>query len=122
MSFVSCAHLDPICFQAFIDQGAATVSATLNLLRLARGTFHRAKALEIPQQLSCICQPAANPALTPRERVWPYLHERLAGKTFAALDDLCNAVSRLLTGITPERRQSLPGCDYFTTAVTGVFI
>lgn len=120
--FFSFSHLDTICFQAFIDQVAATFSDTFNILLLDRGTFHRAKALEIPQNMYFIFQPAANPELNPIERVWQYLKERLAVKNFASLDELFNAVSRILQGITHEILQSLTGFDYFTTAVNGVFI
>jgi hypothetical protein len=120
--FFVCSHLDSICFQAVIDQVSATFSDTFTIVRLDRGTFQRAKALEIPQNRSVIFQPPANPELNPIERVWQSLNDRLALKNFAALDELFDAVSTILKGITPETLQSLTGFDYFTIAVNGVFI
>jgi hypothetical protein len=115
-------HLDSICFQAFLDQVSATFSDTFNIMLLDRGTFHRAKALEIPQNMSFIFQPAATPELNPIERVWQYFKDRLALKNFATLDELFDAVSSILKGITHETLRSLTGFDYFTIAVNGVFI
>jgi hypothetical protein len=68
--FFSFSPLESSGFQAVIDQVSAAVSTTLNILLREQGTFHRAKALEIPQNLSCMVQPAANPELPPIERVW----------------------------------------------------
>jgi hypothetical protein len=115
-------HLDTVCFQAFIDQVAATFADTFNIMLLDRGTFHRAKALVLPPNMYLIFQPAATPELNPIERVWEYIKDRLAGKNFASLDELFHAASTILKGITQEILQSLTGCDYFTTAVKGVFI
>jgi hypothetical protein len=120
--FFTFSHLDSVCFQAFIDQVSETFADTFNIMLLDRGTFHRAQDLEIPQNLYFIFQPAANPELNPIERVWQYIKERLALKNFTSLDELFNAVSTILKGITQETFQSLTGFDYFTTAVNGVFI
>ena len=101
---------------------AVTFSDRFNILLLDRGTFHRAKALKLPPNMAFIFQPAASPELNPIERVWEYLKERLAVKNFASLDDLFNAMSAILQGMTQEILQSLTGFDYFITAVKGVFI
>ena len=120
--FFTFSHVDTICFQAFLDHVAATFPETFNILLLDRGTFHRAQALELPQNIVCIFQPAATPELNPIERVWQYIKERLALKNFDSLDELFNAVSSIIKGLTREILQSLTGFDYFTTAVKGVFI
>lgn len=120
--FFSFSHLDMLCFQVFIDQVSDTFSDTFPVILLDRGTFHRAQGLEIPQNMYFIFQPAANPELNPIERVWQYLKDRRALKNFASLDELFNAMSTILQGITQEMFQSIPGFDYFITAVKGVFI
>jgi hypothetical protein len=120
--FVAFSHLDSICVQAFIDEVSATFFDTCNIVLLDRGTFPRAKDLEIPPKLYFIVQPAATPEVNPIERVWQYLNDRLAVKNWASLDELFTAVSAILKGITQETFQSLTGFDYFITAVTGVFI
>lgn len=120
--FFTFSHLDSLCFQAFIDQVAETFSDTFNIFLLDRGTFHRAKDLEIPQNMYFIFQPAANPELNPIERIWQYIKDRFALKNFTSLDELFNAVSTILKGVTQETFQSLAGFDYFTHAVNGVFI
>lgn len=115
-------HLDTSCFQAFIHLVAAQFPDTFNILLLDRGTFHRAEALEIPQNMYLIFQPAATPEVNPIERVWHYLKDRLALKNFPSLDALFSAVSTIFTSITQERFQSLTRFSYFTNAVNGVFI
>ena len=120
--FFTFSHLDSICFQAFINQLADTFPDTFNIVLLDRGTFHRAKDLELPPNMYCIFQPAATPEVNPIERVWLYLKDRIALKNFAALDELFNAISTILKSITHETLQSLTGFDYFITAVNSVII
>jgi transposase len=76
----------------------------------------------IPENISLIFQPAANPELNPIERVWQYVKERLALENFETLDVLFNAIRRILKDITHETLQSLTGFDYFLSAVKHVFI
>lgn len=115
-------HLDSLCFQAFIDLVAETFSETFNIFLLDRGTFHRAKDLDIPQNLYFIFQPAASPELNPIERVWQHIKDRLALKNFTSLDEMFNAMSFVLNGMTQDTFQSLAGFTYFTNAVNGAFI
>ena len=120
--FFTFSHLDACCFQAFLDLLAETFAESFNILLLDRGTFHRAQELELPRNVSLIFQPTASPELNPIERVWHYLKDRLALKNFTSLDELFDAVSAILNGITHETFRSLTGFDYFTKAVNGVFI
>jgi hypothetical protein len=119
--FFTFSHLDAICFQAFLDLIAARFNDTFNIVLLDRGTFHRAQDLVIPQNVSLIFQPPATPEVNPIERVWQYIKDRIALKTFASLDDLFHAVCTVLHDLTQETLQSLTGFDYFITAVNSVF-
>jgi hypothetical protein len=119
--FFTFSHLDSTCFQVFLDLVAERFAHTFKLILLDRGTFHRAQNLVMPQNRSFILQPAATPEVNPIERVWQYLKDRIALKTFASLDDLFNAVCRVLHDFTHATLQSLTGFDYFLTAVNSVF-
>jgi hypothetical protein len=119
--FFTFSHLDSVCFQVFIDLVAERFDDTFNIVLLDRGTFHRAQALVLPQNMYFIFQPAATPEVNPIERVWQYIKDRIALENFASLDDLFNAVRAVLHDFTKETLQSLTGFDYFITAVNSVF-
>ncbi len=120
--FFSFSHLDTICFQIVLDQVAAMFSHTFHIILLDQGTVHLARALEIPENVALIFQPAATSELNPIERVWQYINDRMALRNFASLDELFNAMSAILDGSTHEMFRSLTGFDYVLTAVNGVFI
>jgi len=120
--FFSFSHLDSICFQVFLEQFSERFKESFNIVLLDRGSFHRAKDLEIPANVYFIFQPAANPELNPIERVWQYVKEQLALENFDSLDALFHAASTVLHDLTQETLQSLTGFEYFISAVKEIFI
>jgi transposase len=82
------------------------------VLVLDRAGWHRAKALEVPANVTLVHLPPYSPALNPVERVWLYLRERwLSLRVFAdpraIVDACCHAWNRLVA--EPGRLRSL--CD-----------
>ncbi len=66
----------------------------------------RAKALEIPDNISLICLPLYSPELNSTEILWHELREKnCANRVFKSLDDVCNKVKAGLRKSLPHQRR-----------------
>jgi transposase len=89
-------ELNTVAFQIVLANFASAVSASADkriLLMLDQAPWHTAKALELPEGLERVLQPAYSPELQPAERLWRLSDETLVNKPFLSLDQLQNALS-----------------------------
>jgi transposase len=64
------------------------------VMQVDRAGWHRAKTLQVPENMRLICQPARSPELNPVEHLWDHLRTHAMGnKLFGSLD----AVTKALT-------------------------
>lgn len=111
-------HVDTECYQQFLSQFAACYHDTLNIIQVDNGLFHKAKKLQIPENIILLFQPPYSPELNPIERVWQYLKQQLKWELFENLDNLRTIVAQLLTQLTPDVVASLTGYDYILNALS----
>jgi transposase len=109
--------LNSAMFQLWLDNFAQPFAASCNILVLDNGAFHTAKALRWPSNVAAVPLPPYSPALTPIERLWRDLKDRLANTLVKTLDDLSDTICRLIHNYTPAARNSLTSCAYFVQAV-----
>lgn len=90
--------LDAHCFQAFLNEFAATYADTLNVLVIDGAGAHTSGALTIPENVLLVQLPPYCPELNPIERLWQdlkhrmgwALHENLAAQKASAAQILCD--------------------------------
>lgn len=111
-------HVDTECYQQFLNEFAACHCDTINIIQVDNGLFHKAKKLQIPENIILLFQPPYSPELNPIERVWEYLKKDLKWELFENLDNLRSLVAQLLTQLTPEIVASLTGYDYILKALS----
>jgi transposase len=111
-------HVDTECYQQFLNEFAACHRDTLNIIQADNGLFHKAKKLQIPENIILLFQPPYSPELNPIERVWEYLKQDLKWELFENLDNLRSKVAQLLAQLTPEIVASLTGYDYILNALS----
>jgi len=58
------------------------------VIQFDQGSFHRAKALDCPDNIILIFQPPHSPELNPIERFWEFLKSKLVGKYCQTLAQL----------------------------------
>jgi len=83
-------------FQAFLNDLSAQLGSTVAVMQLDRAPAHRAQAIEWPENIIPIFQPAHCPELNPIERFWQFLKSLWQGENFASLDALKQRVSQEL--------------------------
>lgn len=84
-------ELNTVAFQIVLANFAKAVAASADkhiLLMLDQAPWHTAKALELPQGIERVLQPAYSPELQPAERLWLLSDETLINQSFTSLDAL----------------------------------
>jgi transposase len=70
-------HLEPVCFEKFLELFASKYPANLHIIQVDNGGFHSSLNLSIPENVILLFQPAYSPEINPIERLWGYLKEQL---------------------------------------------
>ena len=60
-----------------MSEFAASNVDSLNILQVDNGLFHKAKKLQVPENIILLFQPPHSPELNPIERVWEHLKKDL---------------------------------------------
>lgn len=115
--FLELPALNSETFQLWLDYFAAAFPQTYNILVLDNGAFHKAQALHWPPNVAPVFLPPYSPELNPIERVWRHLKDQLAEITSKTLEELSQAICRLIQAYSPTTLQSLTGYAYFVQAV-----
>jgi hypothetical protein len=111
-------HVDAECYQEFLKEFAASHPESLNIIQVDNGLFHKAKKLQVPENIILIFQPPHSPELNPIERIWEHLKKDLKWELFDNLDALRARVSELLSLLTSEVVASLTGYDFILNALS----
>lgn len=111
-------HVDTECYQKFLSEFAASNVDSLNILQVDNGLFHKAKKLQVPENIILLFQPPHSPELNPIERVWEHLKKDLKWELFDNLECLQTKVTELLAQLTSEVIASLTGYDFILNALS----
>jgi putative transposase len=108
--------LDPLCFQAFLDEFSSAYPDTLNVLVVDGAPAHIAHALRIPENVVLFRLPPYCPELNPMERVWQDCRKRLSLELPDSLRALADDAARVVCEYTPQVIASLTGYPYLLRA------
>ncbi len=107
--------------QIFLDALAHHDHETLNIVLMAHGSGHKAKALVLPDHVVCLFLPPSSPELNPIERLGQELQEQLAWLPVAQLDAVARHVEAILRHYSRAAIQSRTSYPYFIQAVNALF-
>ena len=110
-------HSDSTCFEVYLEQLAQHYPHQLHVIQLDQGSLHRAKTLQLPDNVVLLFQPPHSPQLNPIERLWQHLKDHLSWQIFDRLEDLREALSERLKALTPAVIASLTGYDFILSAL-----
>lgn len=110
--FYEFSHLDGDCFQRFLDLLTVELGDDVAVMQMDQGSFHRSLALDYPENIIPIFQPANSPELNPIERFWEFLKSKLEWENYPCLTQLRRKLTQVLDTITPEIVTSLTSYDF----------
>ena len=96
-------YLNADTFGIFLEHftGDSQARSSHNVLLVDNAAAHHAKGLKIPKNVTLIFLPPYSPELSPAERIWLYIKDRLAGVLFGSLDALSLDIERVVKSIPP---------------------
>lgn len=94
----------------FLEQLSADFISYFVILQVDRASWHRAKGLQVPENIRLLPQPAYSPEVMPVEHLWDDIREKhFDNRIFKSLDTvettLCHALNEL--DQDPERLRSM---------------
>lgn len=107
--FYEFTHVNTDCFQAFLKLLAQRYPDDLLIIQLDNAGCHKAKRLQVPQNIILLFQPPHCPELNPIEQVWQYLKHRLRWSLPTTLDQLRQALKIRLENLTEQIVASITG-------------
>lgn len=116
--FFEFSHLNTDCFQVFLNLIAQQFKDDLVILQLDNGGFHKAKRLQVPDNIILLFQPPHCPELNPIEQVWQYLKRGLRWSLPANLDQLRQQLKQRLEALTTEVVASITGRSSILNALS----
>ena len=120
--FLEMPYLNSDCFQIFLDQISLHFPDTLNILILDNGAFHKAKKLNIANNLILLFLPPYAPELNPIERFWLDVKDQIAGEIFETLLALKDSVAKIIRSYSNEEAAKLTGFPYILNAINAQLI
>ena len=83
------------------------------LLPVDRATWHRSKALKIPDNIRLFYLPPRTPELNPIEQIWREIRKRgFKNKTFKTLEKVVDKLCETINSLSKETVKSITGRDW----------
>jgi transposase len=106
----------PLCngntFQIFLNQFSLQNEQELKIIVLDNGTFHKAKALKIPDNIILIFLPPYSPELNPAEKVWAKFKRQFTNQFFKTISELEEFVCSISKTLSIIEVKSICGYGY----------
>ncbi len=84
---------------------------------LDNGAFHKAKTLEIPDNIALLFLPPYSPELNPAEKIWADLKRRYTNKLFYNLEQVSKFITQELETMTTQKIISTCSFDYIFSGI-----
>ena len=107
--FYEFTHCNTDCFQHFLQRVAQQYPQSILIIQLDQAGWHKAKQLQVPDNIILMFQPAHSPECNPIEQVWQYLKKRLRWKCLKTLDELRQLIKEQLLALTSDTVASITG-------------
>lgn len=99
-------------FQLFIDEFSKHNENVFNIMVLDNGAFHKAKSLNIPDNVGPLFLPPYSPELNPSENMWEILKRKFINKLHRTLDEVSALITLELSKLTEQSIKKTCGFDY----------
>ena len=101
-----------ITFQIFLEELSIQNSNELKLVVLDNGAFHKAKILNIPDNIILIFLPPYSPELNPAEKIWAKFKRDFTNKLFNTIEDLSSYICKLTINLTKDEVVKISSYNY----------
>jgi transposase len=99
-------------FQVFLDDFSAQNPDEFKIMVLDNGAFHKARSLNIPDNIGLIFLPPYSPELNPVENIWAILKRKFTNKHYNTLDEVSEFITEATNSLCSDKIKSTCGFEY----------
>ena len=107
-------------FQLFLDELSIENPQTLIIMVLDNGAFHKAKRLNIPNNIKFVFFPPYSPELNPAEKMWAKFKKGFTNKLFHSLEQVGLFIDSIIKTIDKQIVMSICACKYIFSTLSGM--
>ena len=99
-------------FQVFLDDFSAQNPDEFKIMVLDNGAFHKAKSLNIPDNIGLLFLPPYSPELNPAENIWAILKRKFTNKLYNTLDEVSEFITEATNSLSAHKIKNTCGFPY----------
>lgn len=119
--FVTAPQVNTLFFEYLLQEFSRHEPQVYKIIFLDKAGYHRAKHLQVPQNIRLVYLPSSNPELNPIERFWRDMKDKVAFCNFKDETELEAWISKTINAYSKEKVASLTGYDYIINAIKLVY-
>ncbi len=119
--FVTAPQVNTLFFEFMLQEFARHEPLVYKIIFLDKAGYHRAKNLQVPDNIRLGYLPSSNPELNPIERFWREMKDKVAFHNFKDEQELEEWITNTINNYSNEQIASLTGYDYIITAVKNAY-
>ena len=101
-------------FEGFLKDFSDQNPNELKITIMDNAGFHACQNITIPENMKPIRIPPYSPELSPAEKVWQWMKDKVAMKLFKDTQALQTKITEMVEQLTPEPIKSITGYDLYT--------
>lgn len=109
-------------FQCFLDQFAAYEPDEFKIVVLDNGAFHKAKSIQLPDNIVLLFLPPYSPELNPAEKMWQSFKRKFANQHYKTLEEISSFFTNVTGGLTKNLVKSTCAYDYIFVDINWTII
>lgn len=99
-------------FQLFLDEFSQKTPDEFKIILLDNGAFHKARKLNLPDNIALLFIPAYSPELNPAEKIWWKMKRAFSGKLHKTLDNVSEFIKYQVNILTKQDVKSISNYEY----------
>lgn len=108
--FLALPYSNTVCMNLFLKELSETYQGDRVLLVCGNASWHRSKALAVPDNVRLLFLPPATPEMNPVEQIWKEIRKRgFKNEVFNTLDKVVDRLCDTINTLTAETVKSITG-------------
>ncbi len=116
--FVTAPQVNTLFFEYLLEEFSRQEPLVYKIIFLDKAGYHRAKQLQVPENIRLVYLPSSNPELNPIERFWRDMKDKVAFHNFKDEPELEAWITNTINNYSKEQIASLTGYEYILKAVS----
>ena len=115
--FVTAPQVNTLFFEFLLQEFSRHEPQVYKIIFLDKAGYHRAKHLQVPDNIRLVYLPSSNPELNPIERFWRDMKDKVAFLNFQDEQELEDWINNTVHQYAEEQIASLTGYHYILKAI-----